>query len=85
MARGRAVIGSSTSAIPEVVAHGETGLVPPGDTAALASVIITLLNDETKRLEMGRRGREWVKRLFSESTMVERVIELSEHAIGNRP
>jgi len=85
MARSRAVVGSSASAIPEVVAHGETGLlVPPGDPTALARAIITLLRDETERLEMGRRGRERVKRFFNESTMVERVIELYEQVIGAR-
>jgi glycosyltransferase involved in cell wall biosynthesis len=85
MARGRAVIGSRVSAIPEVVADGETGLLPPpGDPRALATAIIRLLRDPGERVEMGRRGRERVKRFFSDSTMVERVIELYEQATGAR-
>jgi starch synthase len=58
MACGTAVVGSRVGGIPEVVADGETGLlVPPGDPAALARAINTLVTDEPRAAEMGRLGR----------------------------
>jgi glycosyltransferase involved in cell wall biosynthesis len=85
MARSCAVVGSRTAAIPEVVAEGETGLlVPPGDAKALADAVITLCRDHAQRLEMGRRGRERVKQLFDERTMVDRVGALYEQTVRDR-
>ncbi len=50
MACGTAVVGSRVGGIPEVVAHGETGLlVPPGDPPALARAINALVTDERMR------------------------------------
>src|SRR3989442_10337011 len=55
MAAGIPTIASAgVGAIPEVVAHGETGfLVPPGDVAALAGAIETLVADRPLRSRMG--------------------------------
>jgi alpha-maltose-1-phosphate synthase len=58
MACGTAVVGSRVGGIPEVVADGETGLlVPPGDPAALAQAMNSLVADRRLAAEMGRRGR----------------------------
>ena len=77
MSRGLPVIGCRVAAIPEVVAHGETGLlVPPGDAPALAQAITSLLRDEAARAEMGARGRDTVKRLFTVEAMASRVADL---------
>ena len=44
---GRPVVASSVGAIPELVRHGENGLiVPPGDAAALALAIERVLRDD---------------------------------------
>ena len=72
MALSRATVASDTGGIPEVVSHGETGLlVPPRDTRELAAAIVTLLNDAERRARMGRAGLERVQRLFSADTMIE--------------
>ena len=66
MAVGRAVVGSHTGGIPEVVVEGETGLlVPPGDAQALASAVSALLRNPTRRAEMGQAGQARAKREFS--------------------
>jgi len=63
MACGKAVIGTDTGGIPEVVDHDRTGLlVPPRDAHALADAIVRLLQDPERReryaLAGGRRVRE---------------------------
>lgn len=57
MAAGRAVIASRMPGIDEAVEHGVHGLlVPPGDAAALADGIRTLLTDPALRHELGARA-----------------------------
>ncbi len=66
MALSKPTVASDTGGIPEVVSHGETGLlVPPRDARELASAISKLLKDPERRERMGRAGLERVKRLFS--------------------
>ena len=49
--------------VPELVAHGETGLLaPPGDPAALAARLVELLSDPRRAAEMGARGRARAER-----------------------
>jgi rhamnosyl/mannosyltransferase len=54
--------------------HGVTGLVvPPGDPAALAGALNTLLADEQLRREFGAAGRRRATELFSQSQMLDSV------------
>jgi len=58
MAAGLPVVGSNINAIPEMVMHGETGLLaPPGDRHALAQSLQALVDDAALRRWMGRAGR----------------------------
>ena len=59
MASGLPVVATPVGGTPELVSDGVTGrLVPPGDSNALASRIIELLDDPNLAAEMGRHGRE---------------------------
>lgn len=59
---GVPVVASEVGGVPEVVQHGVTGLlVPPGDPAALAQAITTLLHDTSRRLQMGAAARIFVQ------------------------
>lgn len=53
------VISTRIGGIPEVVTEGETGFLSEiGDTRKMADDCLVLLNDEDKRREFGRKGRE---------------------------
>jgi glycosyltransferase involved in cell wall biosynthesis len=55
LAWGRPVIASQTGGLPDLVAHGRTGLlVPPGDPTALAGALTTLLTDRPLLQTMAR-------------------------------
>jgi spore coat protein SA len=66
-AAGLPVIASRRGGIPEVVRDGETGLLlnREDDAGELAEKILALLDNESLRQEMGRRGREWVAANFT--------------------
>jgi len=54
MALGLPVVAAEVGGIPAVVVEGETGwLVPPGDSLALAAVLIELARDEPQRIKLG--------------------------------
>jgi glycosyltransferase involved in cell wall biosynthesis len=66
MAAGLPVVASAVGGIPEVVRDGETGaLVPPRDSAALASAIGRIVADPELRDRLGEAGRRRVEREFS--------------------
>jgi starch synthase len=52
----------SSTAIPEVVAHGTTGiLVPPLDPGALSDEVNRLLDSPGERERLGKNAREWAE------------------------
>ncbi len=75
MALSKPTVATDTGGMPEVVAHGETGLlVPPRDARELGAAISKLLKDPARRDRMGRAGLERVRRLFSAEEMVEKTL-----------
>jgi glycosyltransferase involved in cell wall biosynthesis len=77
MAQQVAIIGSTAGAIPEVVNHGETGLlVQPRSPEALAEALRQLLSDKPLRQHMGLLGRDRLETQFSAARMVEETIAL---------
>jgi len=66
MAAGKAVVATNGGGVPEIVVHGETGLlVPMDDAPALSSAISALLNAPELAAEMGRAGRRRVLEHFT--------------------
>ena len=58
MAVGKPIVATNIDGYASVVAHGEDGwLVPPKDNRRLAGALISVMNDETLRQQMGSRGR----------------------------
>ena len=76
MVCGKAVVASDCGGIPEVVRHGETGLlVPPGDAPALGAAMAELLRDQERAAAMGQRGRELALHEFTWSAVTDRYME----------
>jgi len=68
------VIGSDVGGIPEIINHGENGLlVPPGDEASLAEALLKLINDDKLRRQLARAGRQSVEDFYREDTMIDRL------------
>ncbi len=60
------VVSTTVTGIPEMVVHGETGLlVEPTDEAAMAAAIGELAHDAAKRERMGKAGRARAEALFT--------------------
>jgi colanic acid/amylovoran biosynthesis glycosyltransferase len=65
MALGTPCVATAVAGVPEVVRHGETGLiVPERDPDALADVLATLLDDRALRRRLAVNARGLVEREF---------------------
>ncbi|HMF58892.1 MAG TPA: glycogen synthase [Vicinamibacterales bacterium] len=91
------VVASAVGGIPEVVVHGETGLlvptnpisatdVEPADpdkfSRALAAAVNLLLEDPELRQAMARTARARVEEHFSWSSIARQTVEFYRHLIG---
>ena len=75
MAHAKPVVAFHAGAAPEIVAHGETGLLAELDNVPqLADALITLAQDAPMRQQMGRRGHARARQNFSQQRMVEETV-----------
>lgn len=74
MAAGVPVVATAVGGVPDVVRHGETGLlVPPGDPAALAAALASLLADPDRRSALGLAGRRVAYPAYDAKALIARV------------
>jgi glycosyltransferase involved in cell wall biosynthesis len=77
------VVAFDSGGMPDVVVHGQTGvLVPPGDEAGLARALDELLGDEPRRAAMGRAGRSHALSVFGPRAVARRYAALYRAAAG---
>lgn len=77
MASSVPVIATKGGGTAEIVENGKTGiLVNPKDYKTLSTVIISLLDDDVKRKNMGHASRERIKKHFSLENTTKQYIEL---------
>jgi N-acetyl-alpha-D-glucosaminyl L-malate synthase BshA len=64
-------IGTSVGGVPEVVTHGETGMLyGVGEVDAMANAAIALLQDPARLAAMGRAGRRFAQQNFCSTRIV---------------
>lgn len=62
-AAGRPVVAFESGGLPEVILHGQTGIVvPKGDIAGLAKAIADVLDDPDLAMRLGEAGRRYASR-----------------------
>jgi len=70
MASGKAVVSTDVGGVRDVVIQDETGLLnPSNDVDGFSSNLLILLKDRGRRIEMGARGRSFVKERFSKERL----------------
>ena len=74
MAAAKPVVATNVSSIPEIVQHGETGLlVPVHQPEKLANAIVTILKDKNMAVLMGQKGRDRVLANFTIERMIAQI------------
>lgn len=72
-----ALVASDIAGCKELVENDVTGLlVPPRDSASLASALVRLISDHNLMAELGQRAREKVKREFEEDLVITQTLRL---------
>ncbi len=82
MACGVPVVAIKEGGIRESVIHGETGILTERDEQMFAEAIEELLLDDSKRVQMGKRGIDVVKNFWTAEHAVKRLLWHLERAIN---
>ena len=74
---GKAIIGTRTGAVPEILDEGRAGLiVPPGDVKALAEALRKLMADEELRRNLGVAARRRFEERFNPDRVMGEILEV---------
>jgi glycosyltransferase involved in cell wall biosynthesis len=85
LACGRPVVTTNASALPEVVDHGQNGLLcPRDDVGAFAGAARALGEDAGLRRRFGEHGREKVERSFGYGQLAGGLIKVYERLLAER-
>ncbi|MBU5350608.1 glycosyltransferase family 4 protein [Paenibacillus lautus] len=82
---GKAIIGSNTGGITEMVDHSKNGLlVPPGNSLALYREMKKLLENPGLRKRMSSKSESWSLKRCSLTTMTKQVLNVYTRAKNNK-
>jgi glycosyltransferase involved in cell wall biosynthesis len=77
------IVATRVSAVPEVVAEGETGLLfEPGDIVGIGDAISALLSNPERSRALGRAGLQRAQSHFSTARMTAETIAVYEKAVS---
>lgn len=79
---GTPVIASNLGGVPELVSHGETGLLfLPNDSDDLAEKVIWALENPLEMVRMGKNGRKEYEKFYMADANYEKLMHIYEEAI----
>lgn len=79
---GLPVVASDVSSLPELVEDERTGLlVPPGDSAALATALAALARDPERARALGERARARAAARFAPEPLLDRLVEILDDVV----
>ena len=85
MSCGTPAVAAETGGIPDLVVHGETGLLAAaGDAAQLADRLATLLADDALRVRFGQAARKRIEQECGEAAVGARYAAIYRDAIAAR-
>ena len=77
MLAGSPFIGTTVGGIPEIITHGETGILfPPSDPTALSQVLRSLLSDTEARTRLATNATRWATTHTPTAIMGEKIRHL---------
>jgi glycosyltransferase involved in cell wall biosynthesis len=77
MSAGRPVVATRVGGMPELVSHGETGLlVERGDPAGLADALAAILSDRALGERLGAAGRRRLESLAGQGGSLDRLLDV---------
>jgi glycosyltransferase involved in cell wall biosynthesis len=80
---GKAIIGTRTGAVPEILDNGRAGLiVPPGDVKALAQALRKLMADDELRRGLGESAKRRFEERFHPDRVMGEILEVYREAMG---
>lgn len=83
MACGTPVIASAVGGIPELISHGETGiLVEPANPDELAEAIISMVSDPKLRKKLGSKARKLVEERFTWKHTAKHTLTVYKKVVG---
>jgi glycosyltransferase involved in cell wall biosynthesis len=84
-AMGLPVVSTLHTGIPEEVLDGETAfLVPEGDVRSMADCLCRLIEEPDLRMQMGKRGREWVENRFNHKLELDNLEKIMLDVVSSR-
>lgn len=85
MASGKPVVATDGGGVPEIITHGETGLlVKMGDSEEMAAAMLSLLQDPQTAQRMAECGRRHVEKHFSIEQSVLKVMRVYETVVAGK-
>ncbi|MEZ4662556.1 MAG: glycosyltransferase family 4 protein [Caldilineaceae bacterium] len=85
MLSGVPVVATNVDGVPELVTHGETGLLsPPGDPARFAQQILWQLNHPAEATAMSQAARARVAPTFGSDKMVRQIEQLYDRLLAEK-
>ena len=83
LAAGLPIVASAVGGVPEILNHGQAGvLIPPGDFPAFTRAVIDLIDHPEERSRLGLSGKKFIEEDYSLEAAVARVEQTYKEMMG---